>query len=68
MLVLLEGTAYSAGSRVNSRGFGDTETDRSIHIWHFFPNLDKYVEALRKMAGALGFDHVSIGTDQQVVP
>jgi hypothetical protein len=24
--------------------FGDTETDGPIAIWHFFPNLDKYVD------------------------
>jgi hypothetical protein len=49
-------------------GCGDTETGGSIHIWHFFPNMDKYVEALKEMADVVGVDHVSIGTDQQVVP
>jgi membrane dipeptidase len=37
-------------------------------MWHFFPNLDKYVEALKEMADVVGVDHVSIDPDQQVVP
>jgi hypothetical protein len=35
-------------------GFGDTETGGSIGIWHFFPNLDKYVEGLEEMADVVG--------------
>lgn len=59
------GPAYSAGSRVNRRGFGDTETGGSNGIWHLFPNLDKYVGGLKEMVDVVGVDHVSIGTDQQ---
>ncbi len=44
------------------------ETGGSIGVWHFFPNLDKYVEGLKEMADVVGVDHVSIGTDQQVAP
>jgi len=40
------------------------ETGGSIGIWHFFPSLEKYVEGLKEMAGLVGVDHVSIGTDQ----
>jgi membrane dipeptidase len=44
------------------------ETGGSIGIWHFFPNLDKYVDGLKEMAEIVGVDHVSIGTDQHVSP
>ena len=44
------------------------ETGGSIGVWHFFPNLDKYVEGLKEMVDVVGVDHVSIGTDQQVSP
>jgi membrane dipeptidase len=43
------------------------ETGGSIGVWHFFPSLDKYVEGLKEMVDVVGVDHVSIGTDQQVV-
>lgn len=44
------------------------ETGGSIGVWHFFPTLDRYVEALKEVAEVVGPDHVSIGTDQQVAP
>jgi membrane dipeptidase len=44
------------------------ETGGSIGVWHFFPNLDKYVEGLKEMVDVVGVDHVSIGTDQHVSP
>jgi membrane dipeptidase len=44
------------------------ETGGAVGIWHFFPNLDKYVEGLKEMVEVVGVDHVSIGTDQQVNP
>ena len=44
------------------------ETGGSIGIWHFFPSLDKYVDGIKEMAEIVGVDHVSLGTDQQVVP
>jgi membrane dipeptidase len=44
------------------------ETGGSIGIWHFFPSLEKYVDGLKEMAEVAGVDHVSVGTDQQVVP
>lgn len=44
------------------------ETGGSIGIWHFFASLDKYVDGLKEMAGIVGVDHVSIGTDQHVTP
>ncbi len=40
------------------------DTGGSVGIWHFFPNLDKYVDGLKEMAELVGVDHVSIGTDQ----
>ena len=40
-------------------------TGGSIGIWHFFPNLGRYVDGLKEMADVVGVDHVSIGTDQQ---
>src|SRR5579883_3497776 len=42
------------------------ETGGSIGIWHFFPDLDRYIDGLKEMADVVGVDHVSIGTDQQV--
>jgi len=68
MLILLWGPAYSTSSPSTAAGLGDTETRGSIDIWHFFSNLNKYVEELKEMAGVVGIDHVSIGTDQQVAP
>ncbi len=44
------------------------ETGGSIGVWHFFPNLDKYVEGLKEIVDVVGVDHVSIGTDQHVSP
>jgi membrane dipeptidase len=44
------------------------ETGGSIGIWHFFPNLERYVDGLKEMAEIVGVDHVSIGTDQHVTP
>jgi membrane dipeptidase len=44
------------------------ETGGAIGIWHFFPNLDRYVEGLKEMVDVVGVDHVCIGTDQQVAP
>jgi len=44
------------------------ETGGSIGIWHFFPSLDSYVDGLKEMVDVVGVDHVSIGTDQQVIP
>jgi membrane dipeptidase len=43
-------------------------TGGAIGIWHFFPNLDKYVDGLKEMVDVVGVDHVCIGTDQQVTP
>jgi membrane dipeptidase len=40
------------------------DTGGSVGIWHFFPNLDRYVDGLKEMAEIVGIDHVSIGTDQ----
>jgi membrane dipeptidase len=40
------------------------ETGGSVGIWHFFPNIDRYVDGLKEMAEIVGVDHVSIGTDQ----
>jgi membrane dipeptidase len=44
------------------------ETGGSVGIWHFFPSLDKYVDGVKEMAGIVGVEHVSIGTDQHVTP
>src|SRR3954471_4263565 len=43
-------------------------TGGSVGIWHFFSDLDKYVDGLKEMAEIVGVDHVSIGTDQHVTP
>jgi len=40
------------------------ETGGSVGVWHFFPNIEKYVDGLKEMADIVGVDHVSIGTDQ----
>ena len=64
MLVLLEGRPVRPAPVSTAAGFGDTETDGPIGIWHFFPNLDKYVEGLKETTDFVGIDHVSIGTDQ----
>ena len=44
------------------------ETGGAVGIWHFFPNLEKYVDGLKEMVDVVGIDHVCIGTDQQVAP
>jgi len=44
------------------------ETGGAIGIWHFFPNLEKYVDGLKEMVDVVGVEHVCIGTDQQVTP
>jgi membrane dipeptidase len=36
-----------------------------IGLWHFFPTLDRYVDAIREMVDVVGVDTVCIGTDQQ---
>lgn len=40
------------------------ETGGAIGIWHFFPDLDRYVDGLKEMTEIVGVDHVCIGTDQ----
>jgi len=44
------------------------ETGGSVGIWHFFADLDRYVEGIKEMADIVGVDHVSVGTDQHVTP
>ena len=44
------------------------ETGGAVGIWHFFPDLDKYVDGLKEMVDVIGVDHVCVGTDQQVAP
>jgi membrane dipeptidase len=44
------------------------ETGGAIGIWHFFQNLEKYVDGLKEMVDVVGVEHVCIGTDQQVAP
>ncbi len=53
-------------SRDHARMIADT--GGAIGIWHFFPNLEKYVDGLKEMVDVVGVDHVCIGTDQQVAP
>jgi membrane dipeptidase len=43
-------------------------TDGTIGVWHFFPDLERYVAGIREMVDFVGVDHVSVGTDQQVNP
>jgi membrane dipeptidase len=43
-------------------------TDGTIGVWHFFPDLQRYVAGIREMVDFVGVDHVSVGTDQQVNP
>jgi membrane dipeptidase len=42
------------------------ETGGSVGIWHFFADLDRYVEGVKEMVDVVGADHVSIGTDFHV--
>ena len=42
------------------------ETGGAIGIWHFFPDLERYVDGLKEMVDVVGVDHVAVGTDQQV--
>lgn len=44
------------------------ETGGSVGIWHFFADLDRYVEGIKEMADVVGVAHVSVGTDQHVTP
>jgi membrane dipeptidase len=44
------------------------ETGGAVGIWHFFPNLEKYVDGLKEMVDVVGIEHVCVGTDQQVTP
>ena len=44
------------------------ETGGAVGIWHFFPNLEKYVDGLKEMVDVVGIEHVCVGTDQQVAP
>ena len=43
-------------------------TGGAVGIWHFFPNLEKYVDGLKEMVDVVGIEHVCVGTDQQVAP
>ena len=59
------GPTALAGRQISSdHARAIAETGGSIGIWHFFPNLDKYVEGLKEMVDIVGVDHVSIGADQ----
>jgi hypothetical protein len=60
-----EGPNLSGSGTVGSY---PAETGGSIGIWHFFANLDKYVDGITEMAEVVGVDHVSIDTDQHVSP
>lgn len=40
------------------------QTGGSIGIWHFFPNVERYVDGVKEMVDIVGISHVSIGTDQ----
>jgi membrane dipeptidase len=70
----ISGSRAMGSSPLQSRQIGAdaaraiAETGGSIGIWHFFANLDKYVEGIKEMADVVGVDHVSIGSDQQVAP
>src|ERR687886_693342 len=58
-------TFSTAGSNGWRKRIGAASgTGGSVGIWHFFANLDKYVEGIKEMADIVGVDHVSIGTDQ----
>jgi membrane dipeptidase len=43
-------------------------TNGTIGVWHFFPDLERYVAGIQEMVDFVGVDHVSVGTDQQVNP
>jgi membrane dipeptidase len=43
-------------------------TNGTVGVWHFFPDIDRYVAGIQEMVDFVGVDHVSIGTDQQVNP
>jgi membrane dipeptidase len=44
------------------------DTDGTIGVWHFFPDLPGYVAGIKEMVDFVGVDHVSVGSDQQVNP
>ena len=73
--LLLSHTAVAGSRAMGPTGLGGrqvtpdharaiAETGGAIGIWHFFPDLDRYVDGLKEMAEVVGVDHVCIGTDQ----
>ena len=40
------------------------ETGGSVGVWHFFTDLNQYLDGLKEVTEIVGVDHVSIGTDQ----
>jgi membrane dipeptidase len=39
-----------------------------IGVWHFFRDMERYVQGIREMVEVVGVDAVGIGTDQQTAP
>ena len=42
------------------------DTGGVVGLWHFFPNIERYVDGIKEMVDVVGVDHTCIGTDQQV--
>jgi membrane dipeptidase len=39
-----------------------------VGLWHFFPNVERFVDGIKEMVDVIGVDHVGVGTDQQATP
>ena len=44
------------------------DTGGVVGLWHFFRNVERYVEGIKEMADVVGVDHTGLGTDQQMSP
>lgn len=42
------------------------DTGGVVGLWHFFPNIERYVDGIKEMVDVVGVDHTCVGTDQQV--
>jgi len=42
------------------------DTGGVLGLWHFFPNIERYVDGIKEMVDVVGVDHTCIGTDQQI--
>ncbi len=60
-----QGNTHLTGRQVSpDQARAIAETGGVIGLWHFFPDLDRYVLGIKEMVDVVGADHVGIGTDQ----